>query len=205
MKTKKCSRKRSNPAKLWKRLVLAAQAGNKLAIKILCKAFKPLIKKEARNPFIFQVLGEDAENTAWVLFLDFVMNYKDKKFLVLPGVIKKYLHYELMHVAYPRSKNSVVAALWLDETDQDGQPLHDIANNELVDNHVNDQNHIQNLLKHLTPKQRDVIEATILGYQTLDEYRLQKGLTFTTVYLHQQRGLKKLKKIIMKSKMNINF
>ena len=205
MKKAKNNRKHSNPAKRWKRLVLAAQAGNKLAIKILCKAFLPLIKKEAHRPAIIQVLGEDAKNTAWMLFLDFIMNYHDQKFLVLPGVIKKYLHYELIHIAYPRTKNSVEAALWLDETDKEGQPLHHIASDELVDNHINDSKSIQNLLKHLTPKQREVIEATILGSQTLDEYRLQHGLTFTTVYLHQQRGLKRLKKVIMKSKENAIF
>ena len=98
MKKAKKNRKRSNPAKLWKRLVLAAQAGNKLAIKILCKAFEPLIKKEAHRPAIIQVLGEDAKNTAWMLFLDFIMNYHDQKLtlafwprLDLPFVDKDYL------------------------------------------------------------------------------------------------------------------
>ena len=106
------------------------------------------------------------------------------------------MHYELLHLVYPRTITSVDAALFLDETDADGHPLHDIANDELVDKQFSDDNYLKKLLKHLTKKQRDVIEATILGSQTLDEYRLQRGLSFTTVYLHQQRGLKRLRKAL---------
>ena len=53
-------------------------------------------------------------------------------------------------------------------------------------------------------QEQDTIEVS-LRPQTLDEYRLQHGLIFTTVYLHQQRGLKRLKKVIMKSKENAIF
>lgn len=197
MKTKKCSRKRSNPAKLWKRLVLAAQAGNKLAIKILCKAFKPLIKKEARNPFIFQVLGEDAENTAWVLFLDFVMNYKDKKFLVLPGVIKKYLHYSLLHKAFPETKISVDVKLVEDATMLVSAKA--AAQNPIADT-VCDKAYIDELLASLTEKQKDIILHTIIKDKSLEEYRLQHNISFKVAYARQKAALLKLKQVLEKHK-----
>ena len=187
-----------NAAEL-KELIQAAQNNEQGAIDALCEAFRPLIIQEAHCSYVAQALGEEAENTAWMLFLEFIMSYKGQKYLVLPGLIKKHLHYELLHLVYPRTITSVNAALFLDETDADGHPLHDIANDELVDNQFSDDNYLNQLLKHLTKKQRDVIEATILGSQTLDEYRLQRGLSFTTVYLHQQRGLKRLRKILKKS------
>ena len=179
-----------------KELIQAAQKGEQGAIYALCEAFRPLIIQEAHCSYVVQALGEEAENTAWMLFLEIIMSYKDKKYMVLPGLIKKNLHFELMHLVYPRTITSVDAALFLDETDADGHPLHDIANDQLVDNQFSDTNYLNQLLKHLTKKQRDVIEATILGSQTLDDYRLQRGLSFTTVYLHQQRGLQRLRKAL---------
>ena len=187
-----------NSAAELKELVLAAQQGQQQAIDKLCGAFKPLIMQEAHHSYVAQALGEEAENTAWMLFLEFIMNYKGKKYLVLPGLVKQYLHYELLHLVYPRTITSVNAALILDETDADGHPLHEIPRDELIDNQFHDVKYINQLLKHLTAKQREVIEATIIGFQTLEEYSSKKGLSFTTVYLHQQRGLKKLRKVLQK-------
>lgn len=179
-----------------KELVLAAQKGQQAAIDVLCQAFKPLIMKEAHYSYVAQALGEEAENTAWMLFLEFIMSYKGKKYLVLPGLIKVHLHYSLLHKVYPEEKTEVDACLLLDQTDAEGRPLYDIASEELVDSHLTDHKMLHNLLKNLTAKQRDVIEATILGCQTLEEYSRKRGLSFTTVYLHQQRGLKRLRKAL---------
>ena len=155
--------------------------------------------QEARYSYVKQALGEEAENTAWMLFLEFIMSYKGKNFLALPGLIKVHLHYSLLHKVYPDEKVEVDAYLWLDQTDEEGRPLFDIASDELVDSQLTDDNMVKNMLKHLTAKQKEVIEATILGCKTLDEYSRIKGLSFTTVYLHQQRGLKRLRKILKKS------
>ena len=187
-----------NSAAELKELVLAAQLGQQHAIDKLCGAFKPLIMQEAHHSYVAQALGEEAENTAWMLFLEFIMNYKGKKYLVLPGLVKVHLHYSLLHKIYPEQKTEVDAYLLLDQTDTEGRPLFDIASDELVDSRLTDQKMIHNLLKHLTAKQREVIEATILDCQSLDEYSRKKGLSFTTVYLHQQRGLKKLRKVLQK-------
>ncbi len=57
-----------------KELILAAQAADEKAIESLCETFKPLILKESHYPSIFDILGEDAVNTAWVIFLQFIKN-----------------------------------------------------------------------------------------------------------------------------------
>lgn len=199
MNTERTKLNHFESAAALKELVLNAQNGQQQAIDQLCAAFKPLIMQEAHYSYIAQALGEEAENTAWMLFLEFIMSYKGKNYLVLPGLIKVHLHYSLLHKVYPDEKNEVDAYLLLDQTDEEGRPLFDIASDELVDSHLIDHNMIHNLLKHLTAKQKEVIEATILGCQTLDEFSRKKGLSFTTVYLHQQRGLKKLRKVLKKS------
>ena len=192
-------KKHFESAAALKALVLAAQNGQQQSIDELCAAFRPLIMQEARYSYVKQALGEEAENTAWMLFLEFIMSYKGKNFLALPGLIKVHLHYSLLHKVYPDEKVEVDAYLWLDQTDEEGRPLFDIASDELVDSQLTDDNMVKNMLKHLTAKQKEVIEATILGCKTLDEYSRIKGLSFTTVYLYQQRGLKRLRKVLKKS------
>ena len=82
-----------------KELILAAQAADEKAIESLCETFKPLILKESHYPSIFDILGEDAVNTAWVIFLQFIKKYNGNDFVHLPGLIQCHLRYELMHTA----------------------------------------------------------------------------------------------------------
>ena len=195
MKKAKKNRKRSNPAKLWKRLVLAAQAGNKLAIKILCKAFEPLIKKEAHRPAIIQVLGEDAENTAWEIFLGIVMHYHKKSFLRFPGFIKTNLRYELFHKAFRGLSVSDCSSL---ESEQELKAK-DLAvvDDKLFLESIENKSLVEYLLSKPTEKQKKVIEATFLKSVTLDEYRLREGISFKVAYTHQQVALKKMHKLLL--------
>ena len=52
-------------------LIAKAQAYEQEAIDKLCTLFQPLINKEARRLNVQEILGEDAVNTAWVIFLNF--------------------------------------------------------------------------------------------------------------------------------------
>ena len=54
----------------FKELVHSAQKGDREAINVLCTAFKPLVYKEAYRYEVREALGEDAVNTAWLIFLD---------------------------------------------------------------------------------------------------------------------------------------
>ena len=100
-------KKHFESAAALKALVLAAQNGQQQSIDELCAAFRPLIMQEARYSYVKQALGEEAENTAWMLFLEFIMSYKGKNFLALPGLIKVHLHYSLLHKVYPDEKVEV--------------------------------------------------------------------------------------------------
>ena len=78
-------------------LVHEAQLDKQESIDKLCQYFKPLINKEARRLNVYNALGEDAENVAWVVFLSFIRRYNGADYKHLPGLIQCHLRYELLH------------------------------------------------------------------------------------------------------------
>lgn len=78
-------------------LVCRAQKDEQAAIDELCQIFKPLVYSEAKRQTIYDVLGEDAINTAWMILLGFIRRYKGNDYAKLPGMIQCVLYYELLH------------------------------------------------------------------------------------------------------------
>lgn len=68
----------------FKELVHSAQKGDREAINVLCTAFKPLIYKEAYRYEVREALGEDAVNTAWLIFLEQIKKYDGRDFGICP-------------------------------------------------------------------------------------------------------------------------
>ena len=179
-----------------KNLVKAAQCFDQRAIDRLCEAFRPLIIKEAHRSYVFGNLGNDSENISWELFLEFIQSYQGNSYRLLPGLIQKHLYYNLLHKVYPEKPTSVQAELVLDETDVDGKRRIDIPYNSKSFDHLESSSYIKAILQVLTEKQRDIILATVIGDQSLDEYRQQYGISFKVAYLRQQTALAKLKAAI---------
>lgn len=96
----------------FKELVHSAQKGDREAINVLCTAFKPLIYKEAYRYEVREALGEDAVNTAWLIFLEQIKKYDGRDFGHLPGLLQYYIHYGLLH-KFTRGK-SVKDCYYLD-------------------------------------------------------------------------------------------
>ena len=172
MKKTKVNRKRSERAKLLKKLVLAAQAGDSAAIEMLCQLFKPLIKKEAFRSYILQALDEDAENTAWEIFLDIVMHYHKKSFLRFPGFIKTNLRYELFHKAFRGLSVSDCSSL---ESEQELKAK-DLAvvDDKLFLESIENKSLVEYLLSKLTEKQRLVIQAVYFEDSSIKPYPLSR-------------------------------
>ena len=55
-----------------------------------------MVYKEAYRLTVYNALGEDAENTAWLIFLRFIHRYRGSAYNHLPGLIKYHLHYGLL-------------------------------------------------------------------------------------------------------------
>ena len=180
-----------NAAEL-KELIQAAQKGDKTAIETLCKAFEPLIMKEAHRSYIIQTLGEDAVNTAWEIFLDYIQKYDKTGYLKLPGLLKTTLRYELFHKAFRGI--SVSDCTCLDANEHHGNMA--VSDEHLFVEKIENKSLVNYLLSRLTEKQRKVIEAIFMHNLTLDEYRQQEGISFKVAFLHQQAALKKMHKAL---------
>ena len=177
-----------------KELILAAQKGDKLAIETLCKAFEPLILKEAHRSNIIQNLGEDAVNTAWEIFLEFIHSFNRHSYLRVPGLLKQHLHYALI-LKLERQK-SVTAATSLDQTDNMGKKIMDPSDDNYFMQQFLLRLQIDSALDKLTQKQKDVIEATYLKGYSLKEYASKNKISFTAAYTLQNRAIQALKNIL---------
>lgn len=139
----------------FKELVHSAQKGDREAINVLCTAFKPLIYKEAYRYEVREALGEDAVNTAWLIFLEQIKKYDGRDFGHLPGLLQYYIHYGLLH-KFTRGK-SVKDCYYLD-AEEEGEETQ-IAEKFDAIAQMEDNQAMQLAFKRLTDKQRNIINA----------------------------------------------
>lgn len=180
---------RYTPTQL-KNLLCAAQNYDAQAINALCQVFEPLIVQEARRRYITAILGEDAVNIAWQIFLEFIHGYKGNNYRLLPGLIQKRLHYMLLQKIFRNT--SVTASVSLDDESNTLAAAYPCGSSDHIAK-LEIKQLLAQALAQLTPKQRNVITATFIHGYTLQEYSAMQGVSFKTAYLHQQRALKKLR------------
>ena len=176
----------------FKELVHSAQKGDREAINVLCTAFKPLIYKEAYRYEVREALGEDAVNTAWVIFLEQIKKYDGRDFGHLPGLLQYHVHYGLLH-KFTRGK-SVKDCYYLDaEEEGDGMQITEKfdAIAQMEDNQA-----MQLAFKRLTDKQRNIINTMQEPDMTIKKYSEEHKISYKTAYLHLHRGLDNLKRMI---------
>ena len=176
----------------FKELVHSTQKGDREAINVLCTAFKPLIYKEAYRYEVREALGEDAVNTAWLIFLEQIKKYDGRDFGHLPGLLQYHVHYGLLH-KFTRGK-SVKDCYYLDaEEEGDGMQ---IAEKFDAIAQMEDNQAMQLAFKRLTDKQRNIINAMQEPDMTIKKYSEEHKISYKTAYLHLHRGLDKLKRMI---------
>ena len=74
------------------------QQGDSLAAEQLRQKFYPLISKLSHRHSMYSIFGEDAENMAWLLFYEFVYDYKGDDYKRLPGLIRRFLIFRLLRL-----------------------------------------------------------------------------------------------------------
>ena len=176
----------------FKELVHSAQKGDHEAINVLCTAFKPLIYKEAYRYEVREALGEDAVNTAWLIFLEQIKKYDGRDFGHLPGLLQYYIHYGLLH-KFTRGK-SVKDCYYLD-AEEEGEETQ-IAEKFDAIAQMEDNQAMQLAFKRLTDKQRNIINAMQEPDMTIKKYSEEHKISYKTAYLHLHRGLDNLKRMI---------
>lgn len=176
----------------FKELVHSAQKGDHEAINILCTAFKPLIYKEAYRYEVREALGEDAVNTAWLIFLEQIKKYDGRDFGHLPGLLQYHIHFGLLH-KFTRGK-SVKDCYYLD-AEEEGEETQ-IAEKFDAIAQMEDNQAMQLAFKRLTDKQRNIINAMQEPDMTIKKYSEEHKISYKTAYLHLHRGLDNLKRMI---------
>lgn len=176
----------------FKELVHSAQKGDCEAINVLCTAFKPLIYKEAYRYEVREALGEDAVNTAWLIFLEQIKKYDGRDFGHLPGLLQYHVHYGLLH-KFTRGK-SVKDCYYLD-AEEEGEETQ-IAEKFDAIAQMEDNQAMQLAFKRLTDKQRNIINAMQEPDMTIKKYSEEHKISYKTAYLHLHRGLDNLKRMI---------
>ena len=174
----------------FKELVHSAQKGNREAINVLCTAFKPLIYKEAYRYEVREALGEDAVNTAWLIFLEQIKKYDGRDFGHLPGLLQYHIHYGLLH-KFTRGK-SVKDCYYLD-AEEEGDEL------QIADkNNVFEQTEVNQLFSaaRLSKEQTDAVNELVLNELDHRLFCKKYACSSKTAFKHRANGLKKLKSLL---------
>lgn len=174
----------------FKELVHSAQKGDREAINVLCTAFKPLIYKEAYRYEVREALGEDAVNTAWLIFLEQIKKYDGRDFGHLPGLLQYHVHYGLLH-KFTRGK-SVKDCYYLD-AEEDGEET------QIADkNNVFEQTEVNQLFSaaRLSKEQTDAVNELVLNELDHRLFCKKYACSSKTAFKHRANGLKKLKSLL---------
>ena len=176
----------------FKELVHSAQKGNREAINVLCTAFKPLIYKEAYRYEVREALGEDAVNTAWLIFLEQIKKYDGRDFGHLPGLLQYHVHYGLLH-KFTRGK-SVKDCYYLD-AEEEGEETQIADKKNDIDELIHNQL-LSDTMRNLTKEQFTAVNELVLQDVDYKIFCNKHKCSVKTAYKHRANGLKKLKAII---------
>ena len=173
----------------FKELVHSAQKGDREAINTLCTAFKPLIYKEAYRYEVREALGEDAVNTAWLIFLEQIKKYDGRDFGHLPGLLQYHVHFGLLHKA-TRGK-SVKDCYYLDAEENEETQIADKDN-------VFERTEVNQLFSgaRLSKEQTNAVNELVLNELDHRLFCKKYACSSKTAFKHRANGLKKLKSLL---------
>ena len=177
----------------FKELVHSAQNGDREAINTLCNAFKPLIYKEAYRYEVREALGEDAVNTAWLIFLEQIKKYEGRDFGHLPGLLQYHVHYGLLQKITRRKSVKDYCCLDADD-DSDNCQIKEVADKE----DVFDRTEVNQLFSaaKLSKEQTNAVNELVLNDIDHRVFCKKYACSSKTAFKHRANGLQKLKLLL---------
>ena len=175
-------------------LVPQVKKGDHRAINVVYEAFVPLIEHLIKQKGVREILGEDAENTAWLFFWEAIMRYQDEDYVNLPGLLKVQVDKALKRQMTRMSRWH--ACLSLDDKDANGRHL---AEPGAIDTRFDALHYdaaLRQGMRKLSPKQREIVLQTVLGDLSLKEYSKQAQISYTAAFTLRKRALRILKKYL---------
>ena len=139
-----------------------------------------------------EALGEDAINTAWLIFLEQIKKYKDRDFGHLPGLLQYHVHYGLLH-KFTRGK-SVKDCYYLD-AEEEGEETQIADKKNDIDELMHNQL-LSDTMRKLTKEQFTAVNELVLQDVDYKIFCDKHKCSVKTAYKHRANGLKKLKAMI---------
>ena len=158
------------------------------------EAFIPLIKNALSEFKAFAILGEDAENIAWLKFWEAIMAYKDEDYANLPGLLKVNVRYALTDAMECMQKYH--SKLIWDAKAASGRHFYEPGAYDLRLEAVQRVVTLQQAMRKLSTKQREIVLQTVLGDLSLKEYSKQAEISYTAAFTLRKRALRILKKYL---------
>ena len=177
----------------FKELVHSAQNGDREAINTLCNAFKPLIYKEAYRYEVREALGEDAINTAWLIFLEQIKKYEGRDFGHLPGLLQYHVHYGLLQKITRRKSVKDYCCLDADD-DSDNCQIKEVADKDDAFERM-EVNQLFSAAK-LSKEQTNAVNELVLNDIDHRVFCKKYACSSKTAFKHRANGLQKLKLLL---------
>lgn len=187
-----CIKRSSNSADLLCQLVHGAQENDHKAIEELCTRFKPLICKLSSNSYYKDHLGEDVENIAWVIFLEFIKKYDGNDFVHLPGLLHIHLRYKLLRICKHQELHRLEVSLVTD--DEDVQTEFVNPNDYIHDFEF--KRMLSEIIRRLCPKQKLIVTLVFFEGKSLKEVSAVLNIPYESVRSSYRRGLAHIRKTI---------
>lgn len=165
--------------------VKGAQADDPVAIKRLYDWFQCLIRSIAYRQSIVSVLGEDAENIAWVLFYELIKDYAEPTYAKLPKYIKNNITWRITDIVKSSKYSDIYTKV---------DPLE--VETATLDSYWDDT--IENIslkqyLKELNPIQQKVLKLLFFYDYSRIEVAKILNIKLTAVKYHLKHGKKNLR------------
>ena len=175
-----------------RQLVPAAKQGDEIAMKQLCNSFKPLIFSFCHRQTLYNVLGEDAENTVWALFLEAVANFSSSAYERFPGFVSRHLANRVINIFRHNALRFQLEQLSAMEDDSEAcqVPCADDLQSLLAKLSLSQE------LGNLPVQQAFVLEQYYCHNKTINDIASTLNITPRTVRYHRQMALEALRRCV---------
>ena len=163
------------------------QQGDSLAAEQLRQKFYPLISKLSHRHSMYSIFGEDAENMAWLLFYEFVYDYKGNDFKRLPGLIRRFLIFRLLRLMEQQGTR------WDTEEHLESETFVDVATEcEQIQNFLNDTA-LQEEILRLPEREMQAVKEFYFKNHTYTESARNMNCTPRNVRYYKGLALSRLR------------
>jgi RNA polymerase sigma factor (sigma-70 family) len=186
-------------------LVLQAQAGDMTAYDAICRQFRGLVIKQARQGHLAGI-REDVEAEGWLALAQAVQDFNPARGVPFAGYAERCVIYRIWNLfKKERRRWQTELPLTDDRTDEDGGSdrlslLESLAASDDVAGEVQrreQRDELRQALLILPERQRQAVAATVIGEERLVDLAVVWGVSIQAVHATRKKALLSLKQILV--------